>query len=208
MHNLGLESEVAMERYRTIRAIGEGSFGKVALVQERKGRARRLVMKQVEVKSLAVGEQEKVMREVKLLSELQHPNIVQYVESFTEGGCVNMVMEYCEAGDLFTFITNQRGRPLQEELILFFFLQVAGEGDWCRCAWPSGTSTGSTSSTGTSRPRTSSSPRWPGTSQCCTAQGWRLKLGDFGIARILDGTVDYAKTCIGALFCFVSLHII
>ena len=114
-----------MERYRTIRPIGEGSFGKVALVEERKGRARRLVIKQVEVKNLAAGEQEKVMREVKLLSELQHPNIVQYIESFTEGGCVHMVMEFCEAGDLFTFITSQRGRPLQEELILFFFLQVA-----------------------------------------------------------------------------------
>ena len=35
------------------------------------------------------------------------------------------VMEFCEAGDLFTLITKQRGKPLQEELILFFFLQVA-----------------------------------------------------------------------------------
>ena len=35
------------------------------------------------------------------------------------------VMEFCEAGDLFTLITAQRGKPLQEELILFFFLQVA-----------------------------------------------------------------------------------
>ena len=33
-------------------------------------------------------------------------------------------MEFCEAGDLFTLITNQRGKPLQEELIFFFFLQV------------------------------------------------------------------------------------
>ena len=33
-----------------------------------------------------------------------------------------------------------------------------------------------------------------------TAQGWRLKLGDFGIARILEGTVDYAKTCIGEIY--------
>ena len=38
-------------------------------------------------------------------------------------------------------------------------------------------------------------------------QGWRLKLGDFGIARIMDGTVDYAKTCIGELFlCLVMCH--
>ena len=33
-------------------------------------------------------------------------------------------MEFCEAGDLFTLITKQRGKPLMEELIFFFFLQV------------------------------------------------------------------------------------
>ena len=31
------------------------------------------------------------MREVRLLSELDHPHVVQYVESFTEAGCVHMV---------------------------------------------------------------------------------------------------------------------
>ena len=36
----------------------------------------------------------------------------------------------------------------------------------------------------------------------CLFQGWRLKLGDFGIARIMDGTVDYARTCIGATMIF------
>ena len=36
-----------------------------------------------------------VMREVTLLSELQHPNIVHYIESFTEAGSVNMVRTGC-----------------------------------------------------------------------------------------------------------------
>ena len=31
-------------------------------------------------------------------------------------------------------------------------------------------------------------------------RGFFVKLGDFGIARILDGTSDYAKTCIGIVF--------
>ena len=60
--------------------------------------------------------------------------------------------------------------------------------------------------TGTSRPKTS---LWPRCSQApkyltipAFLQGWRLKLGDFGIARIMDGTVDYARTCIGDAMIF------
>ena len=82
------------------------------------------------------------MREVALLADMQHPNIVQYRESFRQPAAVCIVMEFCQGGDLFTFIASQRGRhlkvciyiqrsfaikltnSLQEELILFIFLQV------------------------------------------------------------------------------------
>ena len=95
-----------MEKYKKVREIGQGSYGRVALVQEKKGKGRKLVLKEVEIKRMAEGEQEKVttkgnqsvvfllnkvMREVRLLSELDHPHVVQYVESFTEAGCVHMV---------------------------------------------------------------------------------------------------------------------
>ena len=95
-----------MEKYKKVREIGQGSYGRVALVQEKKGKGRRLVLKEVEIKRMAEGEQEKVttkgnqsvvfllnkvMREVRLLSELDHPHVVQYVESFTEAGSVHMV---------------------------------------------------------------------------------------------------------------------
>ena len=49
-----------MEKYKKLREIGQGSFGRVALVQEKKGKCRKLVLKEVEVKRMAEGEQEKV----------------------------------------------------------------------------------------------------------------------------------------------------
>ena len=49
-----------MEKYKKLREIGQGSFGRVALVQEKKGKGRKLVLKEVEVKRMAEGEQEKV----------------------------------------------------------------------------------------------------------------------------------------------------
>jgi NIMA (never in mitosis gene a)-related kinase 1/4/5 len=34
----------------------------------------------------------------------------------------------------------------------------------------------------------------------------RLVLGDLGISKVLDGTMDFAQTCIGTPYCEPSLH--
>ena len=101
-----------MEKYGKLRQIGQGSFGQVFLVEEKTTR-NKYVMKVVNTVRMTVEEQQKVMREVLLLSDLKHPNIVSYKESFRQDGCVHMVMEHCAGGDLFTFIATQRGRHLQ-----------------------------------------------------------------------------------------------
>ena len=101
-----------MEKYKKIKQIGQGSFGSVFLVEE-KGTGGRCVVKQVDTARMTVAEQQKVLREVSLLADMKHNNIVQYRDSFREGGCVHIVMENCEGGDLFTFIASQKGRQLQ-----------------------------------------------------------------------------------------------
>ena len=68
---------------------------------------------QVTTRSEGAGEGEAVMREVALLADMQHPNIVQYRESFRQPAAVCIVMEFCQGGDLFTFIASQRGRHLK-----------------------------------------------------------------------------------------------
>ena len=40
------------------------------------------------------------MREAGLLKNLDHPNIVEYKESFLSPNALTIVMEYCEVGDL------------------------------------------------------------------------------------------------------------
>ena len=106
------ETCMVMEKYRKIRQIGQGAAGAVFLVDEKKT-GDKYVIKVINMARMTVVEQQKVLREVSLLADMEHPNIVQYKESFREGGCVHIVMEYCEGGDLFTAITNQRGKPLQ-----------------------------------------------------------------------------------------------
>jgi len=44
------------------------------------------------------------LNEVKILSALENPYIVKYYDSFIEKNYLNIVMEYCDGGDLAGYI--------------------------------------------------------------------------------------------------------
>ena len=52
-----------------------------------------------------------------MLSQMKHPNIVAYLESFEERGNLYIVMDYCDGGDLYKKINDQRGRLIQEDTV-------------------------------------------------------------------------------------------
>ncbi len=75
------------EKYELRRKIGQGSFGSVFLAVEKRTR-KTVVVKQVRVANAHIAaanvsrEAMDVQREVQLLSQLSHANIVEYIESF------------------------------------------------------------------------------------------------------------------------------
>ena len=48
-----------------------------------------------------------IKQEVKILSTLDHPNIVKYYETYDDSEYVYIVMEHCGGGELFEKIVNQ-----------------------------------------------------------------------------------------------------
>ena len=58
------------------------------------------------------------------MGKLSHPYIVRYRESFIEDNTLNIVMEYCDNGDLNQYLKLQNKRPLKEEKIWRFFLEI------------------------------------------------------------------------------------
>ena len=64
-------------------------------------------------------------QEAKLLSNLKHPNIVSYKESFQSKGFLYIVMLYCEGGDLYTQIKKQENKHLEETQVVEWFVQIA-----------------------------------------------------------------------------------
>ena len=56
-------------------------------------------------------EQETAYQEVALLRRLDHPNIVSYRDNFFMGDTLVIIMQYCEGGDLATYIKEHLNGP-------------------------------------------------------------------------------------------------
>uniref|UniRef100_I3JJ36 non-specific serine/threonine protein kinase n=1 Tax=Oreochromis niloticus TaxID=8128 RepID=I3JJ36_ORENI len=105
-----------MDKYEKVKKIGEGSFGKAILVKS-KDDGHQYVIKEIGISGMSSKERQESRKEVAVLASMSHPNIVQYKESFEEGGCLYIVMDYCEGGDLLKKINSQKGVLFSEEQI-------------------------------------------------------------------------------------------
>ncbi|TSL47578.1 Serine/threonine-protein kinase Nek1 [Bagarius yarrelli] len=156
-----------MDKYEKVKKIGEGSFGKAILVRSPKA---------IRWTLMSNKERRESRKEVAVLANMSHPNIVQYRESFEENGCLYIVMDYCEGGDLFKKISNQKGL-FPEEQILDWFVQI------CLALKHV-------------HDRKILHRDIKSQNIFLTKDG-TIQLGDFGIARVLNSTVELARTCIG-----------
>ncbi|XP_042275971.1 serine/threonine-protein kinase Nek1-like isoform X2 [Thunnus maccoyii] len=112
-----------MEKYEKVKEIGKGGFGKAILVKSKED-GHQYVIKEIGISRMSPEERQKAQKEVEVLAEMSHPNIVQYKESFEEEDCLCIVMDYCEGGDLLEKINSQKGEPFSEDQILDWFVQI------------------------------------------------------------------------------------
>jgi len=84
-------------------------------------------MKRINLQSTTQDAIEETEREANLLSTLEHPNIIRYVESFRSWDShLNIVMHYCEGGDLYTKIRKKRSQNevFEEEKVIEWCIQI------------------------------------------------------------------------------------
>jgi 5'-AMP-activated protein kinase catalytic alpha subunit len=65
---------------------------------------------------------ERVVRELKILSELNHPNIIKIYKIIEDEKLYYVVMEYCEEGELFNYIVEKNN--LTDSESAFFYYQL------------------------------------------------------------------------------------
>jgi NIMA (never in mitosis gene a)-related kinase len=197
-----------MEKYAFGDVIGHGNYGTCHIVTHKKEN-RHYVAKRIPVHDVAArGE---ALAEAQLLSKIKHPNVIAYKESFLSspddddddddvdvkrdgnrksanrrrrlrgGDCLCIVTAYAEEGDLFTHIKRAREsnprRYFPERQVLDWTAQIALALDHIHAMRVM--------------------HRDLKTQNIFLGRGGVVKLGDFGISRVLERTDDFATTVAG-----------
>jgi NIMA (never in mitosis gene a)-related kinase len=72
------------------------------------------VLKQIDTSKMSSQMRKEAVHEATILSKINSPYIVKYYDSFTEKSNINIIMEYCENGDLGLYLKRQMGKSLPE----------------------------------------------------------------------------------------------
>ncbi|XP_063578261.1 serine/threonine-protein kinase Nek11 isoform X9 [Pongo abelii] len=167
-------------RYVLQQKLGSGSFGTVYLVSDKKAkRGEELkVLKEISVGELNPNETLQANLEAQLLSKLDHPAIVKFHASFVEQDNFCIITEYCEGRDLDDKIQEykQAGKIFPENQIIDWFIQLLLGVDYMH-----------------ERRILHRDLK----SKNIFLKNNLLKIGDFGVSRLLMGSCDLATTLTG-----------
>ncbi|XP_077978355.1 serine/threonine-protein kinase Nek1-like [Glandiceps talaboti] len=176
-----------MENYDIVTTLGHGTGGDVYLVRSATHK-KLLALKKIQLDDKKkTRTKDAVLREAKILSDLKHPHIVTYYESFFDAKELHLciVQDYCDGGSLDERIhlASMKHECIEEKQIMQWFIQIAMAVQYIHSK--------------------KVLHRDLKTQNVFLTKKEVVKLGDFGIARTLDYTIDKASTCVGTP-CYLS----
>ena len=157
--------------------LGKGTYGIVYKVQKINTNSV-YVIKQIPLSGLSEKERNEVEQEAKILHLINSNYVVKYYDSFKENDNLNIVMEYCDGGDLNDFLIEKKklGQPLEEPFIWKIFIKITiGLADIHKLKILH---------------------RDLKTLNIFLKQNFDIKIGDLGVAKVLSKN-NFARTVIG-----------
>merc|ERR1719313_428718 len=133
----------------------------------------------IDVNRASRKEREDALKESHVLSSLKHPSIVKYHNNFLAEGWLCIVMDYCEGGDLSSRIkkTKAKSASFSEDQVLWWFTQGIQALSYIHDLHIL--------------------HRDLKSGNFFLSRSGNLKLGDFGIAKVLECTAAVAQTQVG-----------
>jgi len=167
-----------MDKYRKTKIVGKGNFGYAVLVQNIQNK-KFYIMKVIDVSKMDSKQKTEALNEVHVLKEMRHPYIIAYRESFMNKKCLCIVMDYADGGDLYTKIAQHKKDDIlfSEEQIIDWFVKICLAIKHVHDK--------------------RILHRDLKTQNIFLTSSGDVKIGDFGIARVLQSTYDCAQTAIG-----------
>ena len=167
--------------YKIIKKIGEGSFGVVYLVYSLKASSR-YVLKKIDLKGLSKEEIKETSNEVNLLKKLDHPNIIKFVEVIKSKRYLELYMEFAEKGDLYDqiILQSKKNKYFPEKTIIDWLIQSCQALKYIHSKHII---------------HRDIKPQ----NIFLTKKG-SVKLGDFGVSKTLNNTLEKAKTFVGTAY--------
>ncbi len=171
-------------RYRVVDVVGKGGFGAVYKATDERFQSRRIVaIKEMSDAQLSPTEKNKAIQDFRneagLLVELSHPNLPNVSDFFEDAGKVYLVMEFVQ-GKTLEKLLEERGGPLDEPVVLGWVAQLCDVLAYLH-----------------NQPQPIIFRDMKPSNVMVTTDG-RVKLIDFGIARIFKAAVSKDTTLLGS----------
>ena len=177
-------------KYKIVKLLGEGSFGKAYLAKCDDQEEKKYVIKQILMDGMTDQDKKDTLNEAIILKKLDHPNIIKFKEVFLQkkpSEALNIVTEYADGGDLGQKIEEQKKHPFSESQILDYITQICLALQHIH--------------------KKKIIHRDLKSGNVFLMKSGIVKLGDFGIAKGLLITGDKAKTMVGTPY-YLSPEII
>ncbi|XP_041351440.1 serine/threonine-protein kinase Nek2-like isoform X2 [Gigantopelta aegis] len=174
----------ALDDFESLDTIGTGSYGICKKIRRKKD-GKVLVWKEMDYGFMTEAEKQMLVSEVNLLRELRHQHIVRYYDRIIDRGKtkIYIIMEYCEGGDLATLIANNKkqGTHVGEDFAWKILIQMTLALQDCHRR-----------KNGRAVLHRDLKP-----ANIFLDVNQNVKLGDFGLARVLHHDTSFANTYVG-----------